>query len=108
METINGAPLHKIFVFDDGYSAGKYIRQPLADDSADLQQGDYLSLNMYCVDKNTYNYFRVLAQQQNTGKFAAVLFTDVAPANPVTNLSGGALGYFSANTVQTVEEFVNL
>ena len=29
-ETINGAPLNKIFVFDDRLSDGKYIRQPLA------------------------------------------------------------------------------
>jgi hypothetical protein len=107
-ETINGSPLNKIFVFDDRLSAGNYIRQPLADDSAHLQAGDYLSLNMYCVDENTYNYFRELAQQQNTGTFEAVLFTDVAPANPNNNLSGGALGYFSANTTQTWTGYVNL
>jgi hypothetical protein len=107
-ETINGSPLNKIFVFDDRLSAGNYIHQPLADDSAHLQAGDYLSLNMYCVDENTYNYFRDLAQQQNTGTFAAVLFTDVAPANPNNNLSGGALGYFSANTTQTWTGYVNL
>lgn len=107
-ETINGSPLNKIFVFDDRLSAGNYIQQPLADDSAHLQAGDYLSLNMYCLDENTYNYFRELAQQQNTGTFEAVLFTDVAPANPNNNLSGGALGYFSANTTQTWTGFVNL
>jgi hypothetical protein len=107
-ETINGSPLNKIFVFDDRLSAGNYIRQALTDDSADLQQGDYLALSMLCVDENTYNYFRELAQQQNTGTFAAVLFTDVAPANPNNNLSGGALGYFSANTTQTWTGYVNL
>ena len=107
-ETINGSPLNKIFVFSDRLSAGNYIRQPLSDDSAHLEAGDYLSLNMYCVDKNTYNYFNELAQQQHTGSFVAVMFTDVAPANPNNNLSGGALGYFSANTTQTWSGYVNL
>ena len=73
-----------------------------------LEAGDYFSLSMYCVDENTYNYFRELAQQQNTGSFVAVLFTDVAPANPNNNLSGGVLGYFSANTTQTWSGYVNL
>jgi hypothetical protein len=94
-ETIDGVPLNKIFVFSDRLSDGRYIRQPLADDSADLQIGDQVDL-------------RELAQQQNTGKFATVLFAAVAPANPVTNLSGSALGYFSAHTVQTEQVFVNL
>ena len=80
----------------------------LADDSADIQLGDYVTLSMYCVDVNTYDYFRELAQQQSTGTFAAVLFTDVAPSNPATNLSGGALGYFSAHTVQTESGYVNI
>jgi hypothetical protein len=107
-EIINGSPLNKIFVFSDRLSAGNYIRQALADDSTHLQAGDYLSLNMYCVDENTYNYFQELAQQQNTGAFQAVLGTAVAPANPNNNLSGGALGYFSANTAQTWMGYVNL
>jgi hypothetical protein len=108
-ESINGSPLNKIFVFSDRLSAGNYIRQPLADDSSKkVQAGDFFSLNMYCVDENTYNYFKVLAQQQNTGTFEAVLFTDVAPANPNNNLSGGALGYFSANTTQTWAGYVNV
>ncbi len=106
-ETINGSPLNKIFLFSDRLSDGQYIRRPMADDSADLAVGDYVSLSIYCVDVNTYNYFRVLAQQQNTGSFEAVMFTDVAPANPSTNLSGGALGYFSAHTTQTWSGYVN-
>ena len=107
-ETVNGAPLNKIFVFDDRLSGGKYIRQPLANDSADIQIGDYIALSMYCVDENTYNYFRELTQQQNTGSFDAVLFTDVAPSDPNSNLSGGVLGFFSAHTVQTWQGYVNV
>ena len=113
-ETINGEPFNKIFVFDDRLSSGKYIRQPLADDSAHLEVGDYVAVSMYCVDENTYNYFRELAQQQNTGTFDAVLFTDVTPSDPNSNLSGGAtgsggvLGFFSAHTVQTWQGYVNV
>jgi Domain of unknown function (DUF4249) len=107
-ETINGVPFNKIFVFDDRLSSGKYIRQPLADDSAHLAVGDNVAVSMYCVDENTYNYFRELAQQQNTGSFDAVLFTDVAPSDPGSNLSGGVLGYFSAHTVQVWQGYVSV
>jgi len=107
-ETINGELFNKIFVFDDRLSDGKYVRQPLADDSAHLALGDYVAVSMYCVDENTYTYFRELAQQQNTGTFDAVLFTDVAPSDPGSNLSGGVLGYFSAHTVQTKAGFVSV
>lgn len=106
-ETINDELFNKIFVFEDRLSDGRYIRQPLADDSAHLQAGDYVSLSMYCVDEQTFTYFRELAQQQGTGTFGAVLFTDVAPADPNGNLSGGVLGYFSAHTVQTLSAVVN-
>lgn len=125
-ETINGELFNKIFVFDDRLSSGKYIRQPLADDSAHLAVGDYVAVSMFCVDENTYTYFRELAQQQNTGSFNAVLFTDVAPSDPSSNLSagvagsggasgvggasgaGGVLGYFSAHTVQTWQGAVHV
>src|SRR5579863_9815991 len=107
-ETVNGEVYNKIFVFDDRLSDGRYIRQPLADDSAHLADGDFVAVSMYCVDENVYSYFRELAQQQNSGGFGSVLFTNVAPTDPNSNLSGGVLGYFSAHTTQTWQGYVNV
>jgi Domain of unknown function (DUF4249) len=101
-ETINGSPLNRIFLFDDRLSDGKYISQPVRDDSAHLQTGYQLSFSMYSIDKNVYQYLSELDNVVSTGSFSSV-----TPANPDTNLSGGALGYFSAHTVQTIQCTVN-
>jgi hypothetical protein len=59
-----------------------------------LQSGDTLEVKMYCVDKNIYNYFFSLGQITGNNSF-----NSASPANPNSNLSNGALGYFSAHTV---------
>lgn len=103
-EYINGVPLNKIFIFDDRLSDGRYIRQPLFDDSAHsrLQTGDTLVLAMYSIDSVSYDYLNTLMQiSDNTG------IQTVTPANPNTNLSAGALGYFSAHTTTSKEIVVH-
>jgi hypothetical protein len=49
---------------------------------------------MRCIDKGAYDYFYSLDQITSTNGNSAT------PANPVSNISGGALGYFSAHTVR--------
>ncbi len=102
-ETINDTPLYKVFVFDDQYSDGKYLSVPLFDDSAHLQVGDHLSFSMYCIDKNVFKYFSELQQLLEANPF-----NEATPANPDTNIKGGALGYFSAHTIQTKKVKVQL
>ena len=92
-EFVNGREVPNIFVFEDRLSNGRYIRQPLFNDSAYLQRGDTLQLMMYCVDKNIYNYFFTLMNVTGNNNFQTA-----TPANPVSNISNGALGYFSAHT----------
>jgi uncharacterized protein DUF4249 len=94
VETLNGRLVPNIFVFENRLSVGKYISQPLFNDSSYLQHGDTLGLNMYCIDKNIYNYFFTLIQVTGNNNFQTA-----TPANPNTNISNGALGYFSAHTV---------
>jgi hypothetical protein len=65
------------------------------DDSSDIKAGTTLTLQMNCIDKAVYNYLNELQQISGGGSG----FSSQAPANPTTNISGGALGYFSANTV---------
>jgi hypothetical protein len=45
------------------------------------------------VDQGVYTYFYTL--NQNTGRNSG------APANPVSNITNGALGYFNAYSVTT-------
>ena len=102
-ETINGIPLAKTLIFDDRFSDGKYVILPLFTDSAYMKLGDALSLNMYCIDKNNYNYLSEIQQLVDGNPF-----NQATPANPDTNLSGGALGIFSAHTTQTKNVTVHL
>ncbi len=97
-EYINGQLFNKeIFIFDDRLSDGKYISATLRTDSSYLNEGDVLKLNMFSIDKNVYNYFLQLRQSSGTGAFNST----ASPANPTTNITGGALGYFSAHTTQS-------
>lgn len=97
-EKVNGRYIPNVFVFEDRLSDGRYIEQPLFNDSAYLSKNDTLVLTMNCVDKNIYNYFFTLANVTGNNNFQTA-----TPANPNTNITGGALGYFSAHTTQKAE-----
>jgi hypothetical protein len=95
---IDGSQFTKdYFIFDDRLSDGRYITQNLRMDSSYLSKGQQLRVDMQCIDVNVYNYFNQLAQATSTGTFN----TTTAPANPSTNISNGAYGYFSAHTIST-------
>ncbi|HEY4334590.1 MAG TPA: DUF4249 domain-containing protein [Puia sp.] len=99
-EHINGALFTKdFFVFDDRLSDGRYIQWNLRMDSAYLNTGDLLQVNMYTVDENDYTYFFQL--DRTSGGGGGAFDTNASPANPSTNISNGAYGYFSAHTVRS-------
>jgi hypothetical protein len=94
IQTINSKITKKIFVFDDRLSDGRYISRQLFNDSAYIQSKDTVQLEMRCIDKNVYEYFKQLSGLDPTNG------QPTAPTNPVSNISGGVLGYFSAQTTQ--------
>lgn len=100
-EAVNGKAVPDIFVFDDRLSDGKYIEEPLFNDTAYLVPGAALVLTMNCVDENIYNYFNELS---NVTATAGIQST--TPANPTSNINNGALGYFSAHTTTFEQLYV--
>ncbi len=99
IEFINGKRLGNgrgVSVFDDRLSDGRYITRTLYDDSSVVKAGVVLKVQMNCVDKAVFTYLNELLQISGNGSFSSP-----APANPESNISGGVLGYFSANTVST-------
>jgi hypothetical protein len=96
-ESKGGRLIPDVFVFEDRLSDGRYIEQPLFNDSTYLQRGDQLMVTMNCVDRNVYQYFYSLSGVTGNNGFQTA-----TPANPVSNISNGALGYFSAHTTQRV------
>lgn len=82
-----------IFVMDDQYSDDRSINTFLAyfDQSEDqrITPGDTISVQMQCIDPSVYKFFYSLSQSSTGGTEV------VAPGNPITNITGGALGYFN-------------
>lgn len=100
---INGRTLPSIFTFEDIVHDGVVIDYELKeDDELDdenpdddinvINPGDNAEVILYCIDKEVHTYFLTLSQNSGGGP-------PTAPGNPVTNIKGDALGYFSAHTV---------
>ena len=96
---VNDQPRRDLFVLDDRlYSGVVNVRQALSildgpgtnAQTDKLKPGDRVTVEMQSVDQGVYTYLAGLLQ---------LLIGDAAtPANPTSNLSGGALGYFSAHS----------
>jgi len=56
--------------------------------------GDSVTVDLMSIDKAMYDYFSTLNDVLSSDRAA----TSLSPANPNTNLDGGALGYFAAWT----------
>jgi hypothetical protein len=94
-EYVNGQAIDQTFNFSDRLSDGKYIRRQLFNDSSYINPGDQVSIEMHCVDNQVWQYFNTLGQAKGNNSQA------ITPANPLSNISNNALGYFSAQTVQS-------
>lgn len=97
----NGRLNQAIFLQDDEFTDGKLNARGLFaqggnndDNEADkLAPGDTVRVEMQNLDPAAYEYFRTLnLTLQAGGAFSTT------PANPQSNFSGGALGYFSAHS----------
>lgn len=79
------------FLIDDQFFDGTKITYQMKkeDDSQSFKAGDHVKVTLHCVDANVYKYFKTIP-----GSGLETVF-----ANPVSNISNGALGYFSAECV---------
>lgn len=91
---VNGVIIKGSYVRSDEASDGLVYDGQLyystdADDGNPLiHNGDKITAELQCVDKGAYDYFRTLS---------STIDQDAStPANPVSNISGGALGVFNA------------
>lgn len=58
-----------------------------------LSAGDSIYVELHHLDEATYDYYTTLVEVINGG--------GMAPSNPITNLSNGALGYFGAFSIES-------
>jgi hypothetical protein len=101
IQYVNGLKEKQVLIRNDDYSDGRTINNKLfyftttGDDSNLIKSGDHVTVDMLCIDPAVYKYWFSLDRSSTGGTGQAT------PANPVTNLQGGALGYFSTQTLQT-------
>ena len=92
---INNIQQNDINVTDDKLNAGKtinYVIRPLDTDHK-LVTGDVVSIWLETIDNGVYEYFRTAGREGGQS---------ASPANPTSNISNGALGYFNACSVRTI------
>jgi hypothetical protein len=93
VQYVNGKKDKHFFVQNDELSNGRMITASLFMHDSPIKTGDTVAVEMQCIDPAVYHYWFSLYKGA-TGE-------STSPANPVTNISGGALGYFSAHAVST-------
>jgi Domain of unknown function (DUF4249) len=89
----DGWYLPGFYTVTDDVRDGQVISRPMRANNLDIQAGDVLLVELQCVEPAVYDYFYVLGQAAGTG-----MGPSPTPSNPTGNISGGALGYFSAYT----------
>jgi hypothetical protein len=90
IEYINGKQT-KNHLFDDRFNDGKVVKSFLLDFKRRLTVGDTLVVEMQSLTKEAYGYLFGFSLMN-------ALPQGTTPSNPVSNISGTKLGYFSAYT----------
>lgn len=101
IQYVNGLKEQEIFIRNDeltnGNTAITKLRYTSSDEeNNDITTGDQIKVDMLCIDAAVYKYWYSLNRSATGGGEMSA-----TPANPVTNITGGALGYFSAHTLQS-------
>lgn len=101
LEYKNGIYGKSIMVANDDLIDGNLVNQMLRprdfNEESKLKIGDKIRVEFLTIEDAIYKYwFSVDSGAQGGGDSAA-------PINPVSNIKGGAIGYFSAHTFQSME-----
>lgn len=88
--SVNESPFFEVGVFNDKFNNGRYVTHDLISLDTELQTGDDVVILRNQIDEKMYRYWYGVVIR-NPGM--------AAPSNPPSNISNGALGYFSAQTV---------
>ena len=100
IQYVNGVKDPRIFWHDDELTDGDRTLIMLdtgidkKDDPRNIDSGDEVIIEMQVLDQAMLNYWYTLRTGGGVGSGNIA-----SPSNPVTNISGDALGYFSAYTV---------
>ncbi len=91
---VNGSPDDVYYVLNDDLIDGQFSSAPFF--ATEIKPRDTVFVEMQSMDQANYTYLVTLSSNADSGPFSA------APANPVSNIEGGGIGYFGAFTTDTV------
>jgi hypothetical protein len=96
--SVNNKLINQQLVQNDEVKNGvvNTLRLEINDDDLKIKSGDQVTIQMQCIDKNVGLYYKTLALMTDSGPGGGT-----TPNNPPGNLTNGALGIFSAQTVET-------
>ncbi len=83
-------------LFDDKLTNGNEMNVRIRA-GRNVSAGDTITIDLLSIDRSAYDYFNTLSDILSSDRSP----TSLSPANPNTNLSNNALGYFAAYTVDT-------
>lgn len=90
---LNGVTDDRFLTFDDRLSNGRYIRDKVDADTGEIKNNYVVRLSLVGIDAGVYTYLHEAeAVAYDNGSLSS-------PATPTSNIHGGCLGYFSAQTV---------
>lgn len=84
--SVNEQPFRFLQVQSDKYNNGLYVTHQLMDYAKPFELGDTIVIRRQNISKPVFKYWNEI-QMMNPGS--------AAPSNPTSNISNGALGYFS-------------
>lgn len=95
----NGELQPGYYLYSDQYSDGKVVDFFFFGGSK-IELNDSIKIELLSIDELTYDYYSTLAKVIASTEGGGGPTGDVSPANPETNLSNHALGYFAAYAVR--------
>lgn len=91
---VNGVPDGTYYVTNDELFDGQNYTQPIF--ATTVEKGDTVLMELLSMDKGAYSYFFSFGNASSDGQFGPT------PGNPVSNIEGGAIGYFAVYTTDTL------
>ena len=95
--SVNSKLINQHFIQNDEVKNGvvNTLRLEINDNDLKLKAGDLVAIRMQCIDKKVALYYTALALIADNGPGGGT-----TPNNPPGNISNGALGVFSAHTIE--------
>ena len=85
--------------FNDKFNDGKFVTHQLSDQKNSIELNDTVTVIRSIIDKSVYKFWNDV-QSINPGS--------AAPANPTSNITNGALGYFSVSSSKVFGYRINI